>query len=283
MYDHNKEYHISRMAGTLTASRSGYYAWVDRGCASLRELHDATDLEILKAAFIETRETYGPGRLSKHLKAKGIYIGKSRIRRLMRENNMVPKTVRKFKATTNSNHDYPVAPNLLNRNFKVDGKNQAWVCDITYVATDEGWLYVAAVMDLCHGKIVGWSMDKTMTAKLTCNALKQALLRAKPSRGLLCHSDRGVQYASREYRSLLKRHGIVQSMSRKGNCWDNAPMESFFGTLKSELIYHEDYKTRAQARASIFDYVESFYNRVRLQERLGYLSPENYELLRLSA
>lgn len=170
----------------------------------------------------------------------------------MRENNIIPKTVRKFKATTNSNHNYPVAKNILNRNFTVNSPGKAYVCDITYVATGEGWLYLAAVMDLYSGKIVGWAVDNTMTASLVCDALKQAIGRARPPRGVICHSDRGVQYASKKYRSLLKRYGFIQSMSRKGNCWDNA-------------------------------YMESFYNRIRLQERLGYNSPENYEKLRISA
>ena len=181
-------------------------------------------------------------------------IGRDRVERLMRENNIVPKTVRKFKATTNSNHNYPVAENILNRNFTVETPCKAWVCDITYVATGEGWLYLAAVMDLYSGKIVGWSMDSTMTSSLVCDALKQAIWRIRPKRGVICHSDRGVQYASKKYRSLLKKHGFIQSMSRKGNCWDNACMESFFGTLKTELVYHEKYKTRNQAKASISYY-----------------------------
>ena len=231
----------------------------------------------------------------------------------MRENNIIPKTVKKFNPTTNSNHNYPVAPNLLNRNFNIDKPNSAWVSDITYVATHEGWLYLAAVMDLCTGKIVGWAMGERMTANLVCDALKQAVLRQRPQKGIICHSDRGVQYACKEYRRLLKNHGFVQSMSRKGNCWDNAPqesffghmkdeidykscrtieelkilidesMESFFGTLKTELMYHEDYMTRNQARASIFEYIEAFYNRVRIQEKLGYLSPELYEMMSFSA
>ena len=201
----------------------------------------------------------------------------------MRENNIIPKTVKKFNPTTNSNHNYPVAPNLLNRNFNIDKPNSAWVSDITYVATHEGWLYLAAVMDLCTGKIVGWAMGERMTANLVCDALKQAVLRQRPQKGIICHSDRGVQFACKEYRRLLKNHGFVQSMSRKGNCWDNASMESFFGTLKTELMYHEDYMTRNQARASIFEYIEAFYNRVRIQEKLGYLSPELYEMMSFSA
>jgi len=169
------------------------------------------------------------------------------------------------------------------KDVSVETPCKAWICDITYVATGEGWLYLAAVMDLYSGKVVGWSMDSTMTSSLACDALKQAIWRTRPRRGVMCHSDRGVQYASQKYRSLLKKQGFIQSMSRKGNCWDDACMESFFGTLKTELVYHEKYKTRHQAKSSIFDYVKSFYIRVRLQERLGYNSPESYEKLRISA
>lgn len=201
----------------------------------------------------------------------------------MRENNIVPKTVKKFKATTNSKHNYPVSPNLLNRNFKVDKPFVAWVSDITYIATHEGWLYLAAVMDLYSGKIVGWAMSERMTQELVISALKQAAGRTRPPRGIILHSDRGVQYACKRYRNLAKSYGFRQSMSRKGNCWDNAPMESFFGTLKTELIYHENYRTRNEARQSVFEYVETFYNRVRLQQRLGYMSPVEFENLSKAA
>ena len=283
IYEHRSTFRVTKMAEVLDVKRSGYYEWVKRGNKTKSDIQDEYFLKVLKIEFKATRETYGPRRLSKHLKQKGVNVGRERVGRLMRENNIVPKTVRKFKATTNSNHNYPVADNILNRNFTVDVPGKAYVCDITYVATSEGWLYLAAVMDLYSGKIVGWAMDNTMTAGLVCDALKQAIGRSRPPRGVICHSDRGVQYASKKYRSLLKRYGFIQSMSRKGNCWDNACMESFFGTLKTELVYHEKYKTRSQAKSSIFDYVESFYNRIRLQERLGYNSPENYEKLRISA
>ena len=283
MCGHRGHYRISKMAEVLEASRTGYYAWMKQGCQSRRQRRDVEDLTIIRAAFMETKETYGSRRLSKHLHQKGHFIGRTRVARLMRENDIVPKTAKKFKATTNSNHDYPVAPNLLNRNFTVTKPNTVWVSDITYIATGEGWLYLAAVMDLCTGKIVGWAMSERMTAGLVCDALAQATLRQKPPRGVICHSDRGVQYACNDYRSLLKKLGAIQSMSRRGNCWDNAPMESFFGTLKTELVYHEDYQTRDQARASFLEYVEAFYNRIRLQVKLGYLSPESYEKLGFSA
>jgi len=203
---------------------------------------------------------------------------------------MFNKSAKKFKATTYSNHNYPVAPNLLNRNFQVKAANMAWVSDITYISTREGWLYLAAVMDLYSGKVVGWAMDKQMTQNLVMDALKQAAGRARPPRGVILHSDRGVQYACKSYRNLLSRLGFVQSMSRKGNCWDNAPMESFFGTLKTELVYHEDYKARAEARLSIFDYIGTFYNNIRMQGRLdicprmilkAYEKQPNFSLLRV--
>jgi len=283
MYEHRFDFRVKKMAEILEVKRSGYYAWVKAGNKTKSDIQDEYFLEVIRIEFKVTRETYGPRWLSKHLKQKGVNIGRNRVARLMRENNILPKTVKKFKATTNSNHNYPVAENILNRNFTVSAPCKAWVCDVTYVATGEGWLYLAAVMDLYSGKIVGWAMDSTMTASLVCDALKQAIGRTRPPSGVICHSDRGVQYASKKFRSLLKKHGFIQSMSRKGNCWDNACMESFFGTLKTELVYHEKYRTRNQAKASIFDCVESFYNRVRLQERLGYNSPENYEKLKLSA
>lgn len=283
MYEHRFEFRVKKMATVLKVSRSGYYAWVALGRTSHTEANDKVLLDLIKKEFIKTRETYGPRRLAKHLKVEGTQVGRVRVERIMREHNIVPKTVRKFKATTNSNHHYPVAPNILNRNFTVGEPCIAWVADITYVATGEGWLYLAAVMDLYSGKIVGWAMNSTMTANLVCDALRQAVGRTRAPRGIVCHSDRGVQYASSKYRACLKKYGFIQSMSRKGNCWDNACMESFFGTLKTELIYHEKYKTRAQAKASIFDYVETFYNQTRLQERLGYQSPENYEKMSMSA
>ena len=284
MYDFRFTFMATRMAKTLKTSTSGYYEWLKNGRKTKKEIENEQYLPLIRIEFNKSRRTYGPRRLSKILnKTYKLGIGRTRIRDIMAENELIPKTIEKFKATTYSNHDYPVAPNLLNRNFSVERANMAWVSDITYISTKEGWLYLAAVMDLYSGKIVGWAMDRQMTQKLVIDALKQAVGRAKPSRGVIIHSDRGVQYACKSYRNLLNRRGFIQSMSRKGNCWDNAPMESFFGTLKTELVYHEDYKTRAEARLSIFDYIEAFYNSVRLQERLGYLSPNDFETLRKTA
>ena len=275
---------VKRMAKALKTSTSGYYEWLKNGRKTKRDIEDKKYLSFIRIEFNKSRQTYGPRRLSKVLKQTyELNIGRTRVHEIMAENNIVPKTVKKFKATTYSNHNYPVAPNLLNRNFQVKAANMAWVSDITYISTREGWLYLAAVMDLHSGKVVGWAMDKQMTQNLVMDALKQAVGRARPPRGVILHSDRGVQYACKSYRNLLSRLGFVQSMSRKGNCWDNAPMESFFDTLKTELVYHEDYKTRAEARLSIFDYIETFYNNIRLQERLGYLSPNDFERLRKTA
>jgi putative transposase len=284
MYDFRLTFMVKRMAKALKISTSGYYEWLKNGRKTKRDIENEKYLSFIRIEFNKSRQTYGPRRLSKVLKQTyKLNIGRTRVHEIMAENNIVPKTVKKFKATTYSNHNYPVAPNLLNRNFQVKAANMAWVSDITYISTREGWLYLAAVMDLYSGKIVGWAMDKQMTQNLVMNALKQAVGRAKPPRGVVLHSDRGVQYACKSYRNLLCRLGFIQSMSRKGNCWDNAPMESFFGTLKTELVYHEDYKTRAEARLSIFDSIETFYNNIRLQERLGYLSPNDFESLRKAA
>lgn len=195
----------------------------------------------------------------------------------MRENNIAAKTRRKFKATTNSKHNYPVADNILNQNFTATKPNQIWVSDITYIPTDEGWLYLAAVVDLFQRKVVGWAMDSTMARQLCIDALNQAIGRQNPAKGLIHHSNRGVQYASKEYRKVLENQGFTASMSRKGNCYDNACMESFFGTLKTELIYFTRFKTRAQARLVIFEYIEVFYNRIRLHSKLGYRSPVDFE------
>lgn len=282
MYEHRRDFRVNKMAEVLKVCRSGYYQWA-LNKKTKKEIEDEKFLALIQAEFDKSRKTYGARRISKALQKQGVKIGRFRTERIMAENNIVPKTVTKFKATTNSNHNYPVSPNLLNRNFNVDAPCVVWVTDITYVATREGWLYLAAVMDLFSGRIVGWAMDSTMTQQLVIDALKQAIGRTNPPRGVICHSDRGVQYASKKYRSLLKKYGFNQSMSRKGDCWDNAPMESFFGTLKTELIYHEDYRTRAEARYSIFDYVETFYNKTRLHSKLGYDTPENYERSRKSA
>lgn len=271
-------FRVEKMCQVLEVSRSGYYAWIKRPKSNRKKLNEEL-VERIKKIFNQSRQTYGSPRITHVLKNQGISCSKNRVARLMKENNIRPKTKRKFKATTNSKHNYPVADNILNRNFNPTEPNQAWVADITYIPTDEGWLYLAAVVDLFNRKVVGWAMDSTMTKELVASALKQAIGRHNPSAGIIHHSDRGTQYASYEYQELLREHGFITSMSRKGNCYDNACMESFFGTLKTELIYLTRFKTRAEARLAIFDYIEVFYNRTRLHSKLGYKSPADFEKL----
>jgi len=256
--------------------RSGYYAWLKRPESSRKSRNKELLKEILRVYKV-SRGTYGSPRMTEALKKQSITCSKNRIARLMQKNGIVAKTKRKFKATTNSKHNYPVAQNLVNQNFTVSQPNEVWVADITYIPTDEGWLYLAAIEDLFQRKIVGWSMDSTMTRQLVLNALMQAKIRYRPPAGLIHHSDRGSQYASHEYQRALRDYQMVASMSRKGNCYDNACMESFFGTLKRELIWNYRFRTRAEARQAIFEYIEVFYNRIRLHSALGYMSPVEYE------
>ena len=266
------------MCQILEVSRSGYYAWATRPESNRKKLNREL-LERIKKIHKASRETYGSPRVAKALNNGGIKCGKNRVAKLMRENNITAKTKRKFRATTYSKHSYPVAQNILNQDFRATKPNQIWVADITYIPTDEGWLYLAAIVDLYQRKVVGWAMASTLTKQLCIDALNQAIGRNRPPRGLIHHSDRGVQYASNEYKSLLKSNGIIQSMSRKGNCYDNACMESFFGSLKTELIYFTRFKSRAEARLAIFEYIEVFYNRIRLHSKLGYRSPVDFEKL----
>lgn len=234
-------------------------------------------LEKIKAVHKESRETYGIDRIHGQLIVHGETCGRNRIARLMKCAGIQSKRRKKFKATTDSKHNHRVAKNLLDRNFVVERPNQVWTSDITYISTEEGWLYLAAVKDLYQKKIVGWSMGERITKELAVSALEMAVSRRHPEPGLIHHSDRGSQYASREYQRKLSDYGIQCSMSKKGDPWDNAPMESFFATLKTELIHHRKYRNRAEARADIFEYIEVFYNRIRLQSALGMKSPESYE------
>lgn len=232
--------------------------------------------EQIKTIHKKKRQTYGCRKMTQELRRSGKLVNHKRIERIMRQEGIQSKLAKKYKATTNSNHHLPVAENVLNRQFTADKPNQKMVSDITYLWTDQGWLYVAAVMDLCGQKIVGLSMGERMTKDLVINALESACMRVRPPRGVVIHSDRGSQYCSNDYQNLLNRHGFVCSMSRKGNCWDNAPMESFWGKMKYEWLYEQHFLTREQARAAVFEYVEIFYNRQRLHEANGYLTPEEY-------
>ena len=263
---------LSRMLGV---SSSGYYGWVDRPL-SQRALEEIR-LEVeIKAAHYRTRQTYGPERLQGDLAENGIQVGICRIRRIRKKLGLRCKQKKKFKATTDSRHKLPVTENLLKQQFKVHEPDKVWASDITYVPTDEGWLYLAGHKDLFNGEIVGYAMGERMSRNLISQSLLRALSTRRPEKGLLHHSDRGSQYCSYEYRSLMEHYGLEASMSGSGNCYDNAPMESFWGVLKQELVHHRHYHTRREAIAEITEYIEIFYNRQRLQAGLGYLSPAAY-------
>ena len=264
------------MCRVLKVTPQGYYAWKNRP-ESLRSKANRELLMQIRTAFKASHRTYGSTRIHAELKARDVDCSRGRIARLMRLNGIRARQKRKFRVTTDSRHKLPVAANVLERNFDVTRANTAWAADITYIPTREGWLYLAAVLDLHSRKIVGWAMESRMSTELTIKALDMALDRRNPGVELLHHSDRGSQYAASRYQSILRSHGISVSMSRKGDCWDNAPMESFFGKLKTERVYHKDYRTRKEAKADVFDYIEVFYNRQRRHSSLGYLSPAEFE------
>lgn len=261
----------------LEVCPSGYHAWRQREPSPTERRRVELEREI-KAAHEENRCAYGSPRLQVELSARGIKCCENTVAKFMRELDLRSKRGKRFvPSTTDSNHAHPVAENVLDRDFTADAPNQKWVADITYIPTAEGWMYVAAVMDLFSRKIVGWSMSNHMRAELVLDALQMALKRRKPKSDLMHHSDRGVQYACGEYRRMLDENGIECSMSRTGNCYDNAAMESFWSTLKTECTHHENYLTVEQASLSVFEYVEVFYNRVRRHSSIGYISPEQFE------
>lgn len=267
-----RQFPVSAMCRTLEVSESGYHAWRKRP-PSPRAQENARLEGHLKAAHERTRGTYGPERLQAELADHGVKVGVHRIKRLRRKLGLRCRQKRKFKVTTDSRHNLPVAPNLLERQFAVAAPDRVWVTDITYVATDEGWLYLAGLKDLFDGELVGYAMAERMTQELVMKALFRAVAARHPAKGLIHHSDRGSQYCATAYRRLLQQFGMRCSMSRKGDCWDNAPMESCWGTLKTELVHHRRFVTREQAQREIAEYLEIFYNRIRKQARLGYLSP----------
>lgn len=281
MRDHRVLFRVWLMCRVLGVSRSGYYAWLVRP-ESERSCSNRSLLSKIRIVYHRSHRIYGSPRVTKELRESGHCCGEQRVARLMRRHGIKAKTVRKFRVTTNSKHNHTVAENLLARRFTVACPNAVWVSDITYIWTTEGWLYLAAVMDLYARRIVGWAMSHRIDGELTLAALRQALTHRRPSAGLIHHSDRGKQYAADDYQKLLRDHGAVGSMSRKGNCWDNAPMESFFGTLKQELVYQERFVTRDDAKAKIFEYIEVFYNRQRRHSSAGSLSPVEFERLTLS-
>lgn len=275
---YRSQFRVGKMCRILSVSRSGYYNWIDRP-ESKRAEENRDLLKAIKEIHEQSNKTYGSPRITDALFDRDFNASRNRVARLMASNDIRSKTKRKFKVTTNSDHKLPVSPNLLGQNFYVSTPGCVVVSDITYIQTGEGWLYLTTIMDLFHRKVVGWSMSRSMTAELTTiAALKQYVRTYSPGPGVIFHSDRGVQYACDDFRKLLEKYQFIQSMSGKGNCYDNAVAESFFKTLKTELVYHKRYPTRAHARASLFQYIEGFYNRVRKHSFLGYLSPEQFEL-----
>ncbi|WP_345887509.1 IS3 family transposase [Shewanella algae] len=279
MLEHQHRFSVKRMTVVLKVSRSGYYAW--RNASSelgKRQLkRDDRDRKI-KAAFDASKQRDGARRIQAELADDGERANVKTIADSMRRQPLVPKAARKFKVTTNSDHRLPVAPNLLGRDFTAAAPNEKWVGDITYLMTSEGWLYLAVIIDLYSRAVVGWAMSPRMTADLTCNALRMALFRRGMPTGVIVHSDRGSQYCSHAYRNLALAHGLKISMSRKGNCWDNACAESFFHSLKVEAVQYEPIMNRETMRRAVFEYIEVDYNRTRRHSALGYISPENYEL-----
>jgi putative transposase len=276
MKSHAQEFSIERMSKMLNISRNGYYRFIN-ATPSKRSKENESLLQKIKTVHQENRQVYGSPRIHAELTAQGERYSRKRIARLMRTADVVAKMKRRFKRTTKVNPKANAAPNLLKQDFTAASANERWVADMTYVATGEGWLYVAAVLDLFSRRIVGLAMSERMTSNLVTTALQQALIHREPQAGLIHHSDRGCQYTSRDFQELLKTRGILVSMSGTGNCYDNAAMESFFHTLKTEHVYFEYYPTREQAKISIFDYVEVFYNRKRRHSTLGYLSPVAFE------
>jgi len=264
------------MCRVFSVSRSGFYRWLKRR-KSQRERDNKELVALIRQIHMESGRTYGSPRITQALGQRGISCNKKRVARLMKINDIVSKTKRKFKVTTNSNHKRAVAENLIKSGLKAPAPDKVWASDITYIWTREGWLYLAVFLDLWSRKIVGWSMSHRLTDQLVINAFTKAYLGRKPQAGLIAHSDRGSQYSSIAFKELLKKNGYQQSMSAKGNCYDNAIAESFFATLKTELVYHEKYRNRDEARGSIFKYIEMFYNRTRIHSALGGVSPGQYE------
>ena len=269
-------YPVHLLKRVLSVSAGGYYDWLDRPLSKWAREESRLEVEI-RAADKRTRQVYGAEKIQHDLAAHGIRVGICRIKRIRKKLGIRCKQKRKFKATTDSRHTLPVADNILGQQFKVKAPNKVWVSDITYVPTDEGWLYVAAHKDLFTADIVGYAMGERLTRNLVSQSLFKAVSAKRPAKGLIHHSDRGSQYCSYEYRNILEQFGLLASMSRKGNCYDNAPMESFWGTLKQELVHHRRYRTRHEAIRDITEYIEIFYRRQRLQPGLGFLSPAVFE------
>jgi transposase InsO family protein len=267
---------LTEMCEVLEVSVSGYRAWKRGGSPNRKRLTDAQMLALIRAIHAELKGAYGSPRMVLELRTRGFSASKERVERLMRENGIHARHKRRYKVTTDSKHGLPVAPNLLDRNFTPTAPNQVWTSDITYLWTDEGWLYLAIVLDLFNREVVGWSLKPRMTADIVTDALTMAWFRRKPAAGLMHHSDRGSQYASHAFQDKLAEFGMICSMSRKGNCWDNAPTESWFNSFKNERVHGVSFATRAAMTAASFEYIEAFYNRKRLHSTLGYKSPVQF-------
>lgn len=275
--EHHARFDVAVMCDVLDVAAAGYYAWLSRP-QSARALRAVELTGQIRLIHEESRGVYGNIKITRELRRRGHKANRKTVARLMAGAGLCSKVRKKFRVrTTDSDHDNPVAPNTLNREFGVSDLDQAWGADITFIHTDEGFLYLAGLMDLCSRRIIGWSMGETMDTGLVENALEMAIRARRPKKGVLHHSDRGVQYTSSRYRAKLKEHGLRASMSRTGDCYDNAVVESFWGKLKTEMVYHERFATKDQARAAIFAYIEVFYNRKRLHAAIGYVSPEQFE------
>ena len=275
--DHRDIWPVRVICDALSVSPSGFYAWRSRP-ESPRKIANRELLANIRRIHVQHRERYGAPRIHAELRAEGHAVNRKRVARLMRQNGIRARVPRRYRVcTTDSKHSLPVAENLLNQNFVADRPDQIWLADITYIPTAEGWLYLAVLLDLFTRKVVGWAMRDHMRAELTIAALTMAIQRRRPRVGLVHHSDRGSQYAAGDYRAILQAAAITQSMSRKGNCWDNAPMESFFGTLKTELVHQREYLDRDAARRDLFAYIEGYYNRQRRHSAIGYITPEQAE------
>ena len=274
--DNSDEFHVENACRVLNVSPSGYYAWSGRG-PSEREIDDARLIDRIRGIYDASDGVYGVRRIHRQLVADGESCSVNRVARLMRKCGIKARRKRKYRLTTDSKHDFPVAGNLLDRDFYSAGPNQVWASDVTYIWTLEGWLYLAAVIDLHSRTVVGWSMSERLDRSLVLDALSMAIGRRNPGPGLIHHSDRGRGYASHDYQAALLEHEMRCSMSRKGDCWDNAVVESFFSSLKTERVHHRLYRSRSDARRDIFDYIEVFYNRTRRHSHLGGVSPETFE------
>jgi transposase InsO family protein len=275
--DYRTVWPVRVMCDALSVSPSGFYAWRSRP-ESRRDIANRALLVDIRRVHAQHRERYGAPRIHAELRAQGHAISRKRVARIMRQHGIQARAPRRYRVcTTDSKHSLPVAENLLDQNFGANRPDQVWLADITYIPTGEGWLYLAVILDLFTRKVVGWAMRDHMRAELTIAALTMAIQRRRPAAGLVHHSDRGSQYAAGDYRDILQGVAIVQSMSRKGNCWDNAPMESFFGTLKTELVHYGEYPNRDAARRDLFAYIEGYYNRQRRHSAIGYITPEQAE------